>query len=390
MWRWHPRLARLGLVLCACFGAQACAAATESTPPDVAAKAWLLVDYHTATKLASHKADVPFPPAGLTKLMTAYVLFQRLRAGELKLRDTVNVSPRAWRMKGARLFLQPNDLAAVGDLVKALIVHSANDATVALVEHVAGREEAFVAEMNKQAQAMGMLHTHFVNATGVDQSGQYSTALDLSILAGALIRDFPEFYKWFSLKEFSYRRIKHYNRNALLWRDEAVDGVKTAWMRSDGYRVIASAHHGEMRLIATVIGAEDDAGRTRAAQRLLDYGFRNFETRRLYSAKVPAARVRVWMGKENVLPLGVPEDLYLTLPRGSHAKVRARLSVEEMQFAPIEYGRRVGTLSLDIDERPYAQYPLVALKEIRAGNVLQRAVDRIELWLQCLQDTKPC
>lgn len=353
------------------------------SPPAIAAKAWLLIDHDSGEVLAQHNADQPLPPASLTKLMTAYLLFEKIKSGKLSLTETVEIGATAWNAKGARLLLRPEAKVAVEDLIKGMLVHSANDATLALVERVSHGEAPFVAEMNAKARDLGLHHTVFANATGLDRDGQVSTARDLSRLAGMLIRDFPEYYPWFGLKEFTYNEIKQYNRNALLWRDASVDGIKSGQTRAAGYCLIVSANRDRMRLIATVMGAKDETERVTAAQKLIDYGFRYFETRLLYAADAAATHVRVWMGDANTLPLGVGRDLYLTLPRGWHQKLHARLTVtKDVRFAPISLGQKFGTLTLELDQMRLREYPLVALKEIGEGNLLQSGIDRIRLWLQ--------
>jgi D-alanyl-D-alanine carboxypeptidase (penicillin-binding protein 5/6) len=354
----------------------------DAPAPELAARAWLLTDHDSGQVLAEHNADKLLPPASLTKLMTAYVLFRKLKAGELGLNEPVTISPTAAGAKGTQIFVRSGSRVGVEDLLKGMIVHSGNDAALALVEHVAGNEGDFVAQMNAAARTLGMEHTAFANATGLHQEGHVSTARDLARLASALIRDFPDYYKWFALKEFTFNQIRQYNRNALLWRDDSYDGVKTGQTRAAGHCLIASARRGTMRLIATVLGAADENGRVLGGQRLIDYGFRHFETRLLYAADAPATRVRVWFGHSSVLPLGLMQNLYLTLPHGAHERLRARLAVKEMPFAPVRRGQAVGTLVLDLDQKPFAEYPLVALQEIHAGSVLQQALDKIQLWLQ--------
>jgi len=352
------------------------------TPPTPNAQAWLLMDHDSGQVLAEHNADKPLAPASLTKLMVSYLVFEQLRANKLKPEEPVRVSARAGATNGARLFLRPETAIALETLLKGMIVRSANDATIALAEHLGGNETAFVATMNDKARQLGLSRTRFVNVTGLDREGHVSTARDLTRLASQLVRDFPDYYRWFALREFTWQDIRQYNRNALLWRDNTVDGVKTGQTKTAGWCLIASAQRNHMRLIATVLGAKDNNGRFDAGQRLLEYGFRHYETRLLYAADVSAIRVRVWLGDDSELPLGVSRNLYLTLPRGDHEKLRARLTVPDMQTAPIRRGQPVGKLVLELDQKPYAEYPLVALKEIREGNVLQRGWDKLRLWLQ--------
>ena len=340
------------------------------------------MDHDSGQALAEHNADKALAPASLTKLMTAYVLFGKLKAGNLKLDDRIDISQQAWNAKGARLFLRPGSSVRAEDLLKGFIVLSANDAAIALAERVAGSEKNFVAEMNVAARGLGLSHTVFMNATGHDEKGQGSTARDLARLAAVLIREFPEYYRWFSQKEFSDGRITQYNHNALLWRDLTVDGVKTGQSRSAGFCLIASARRDGMRLIAVVLGAPDENARVEAGQRLLDHGFRRFETRLLYAADIPAVRTRVWMGDQSTIPLGTGRNLYLTLPRGWHEKLHARVTVRESLNAPVQLGQAVGTIALDLDRQPLAEYPLVALKQVGEGNLFQRTIDKIQLWLQ--------
>jgi len=358
------------------------AAADLPPPPAVGAAAWLLMDHDSGRVLAEHNADKPLAPASLTKLMVAYLVFEQLRAGKLKSEETVRVSARAAATNGARLFLRPQTTVTLETLLKGMIVRSANDATIALAEHLGGDESAFTASMNDKARQLGLTHTRFANVTGLDREGHVSTARDLTRLASQLVRNFPDYYRWFALREFTWQDIRQHNRNALLWRDGDVDGIKTGRTKAAGWCLIASAQRGHMRLISTVLGAKHDDGRFDAGHKLLKHGFRHYETRLLYAADVPATRVRVWLGDDSELPLGVGHNLYLTLPRGDHEKLRARLTVPDMQTAPIRRGQTVGKLTLELGRQPYAEYPLVALKEIREGNMLQRGWDKLRLWLQ--------
>jgi D-alanyl-D-alanine carboxypeptidase (penicillin-binding protein 5/6) len=351
-------------------------------PPPLPLSAFLLLDYDSGMVLAAHDADKTIAPASLTKLMTAYVLFEQLKAGRWALTDSVPISARASGMKGARIFLRVGTRERAEDLLQGMLVRSANDATVALVEHVAGDEAAFVAQMNDRARALGLTATVFVNATGLDQAGHRSTAADLTRLARALMRDFPEHYPRFATREFALHDLKQYNRNALLWRDPTVDGVKTGQTKDAGYCLIASAKRGAMRLIATVLGAPDDPGRVTSSQQLLDYGFRHFESRLWLPAQTPTAQARVWLGAASQLPLGLTQPLYLALPRGAHARLKPRVDVEDVLTAPIRTGQAVGRLLVDLDERTVAEMPLVALQAVDTGSLLQQALDRIQLWWQ--------
>ncbi|GAB4509512.1 MAG: D-alanyl-D-alanine carboxypeptidase family protein [Sulfuricaulis sp.] len=374
---------KFSILLFACLiFSHAVAAPPEIPPPDIDAPAWVLMDHDSGQVLAGRNSDKPLAPASLTKLMTAYVLFGKLKAGKWQLDDKIAISQQAVKSSGARLFLRAGTTVSAEELLQGMIVVSANDAAIALVEHAAKNETNFVMEMNVTARALGLRQTVFANATGHDEKGQVSTAHDLARLTSSLIRDFPEYYEWFARKEFTYHEITQYNHNALLWRDSSVDGVKTGQTRSAGYCLSVSARHDDMRLIATVLGARGENARVSAGQKLLEHGFHHFETRLLYAADVPALRVRLWMGDQSMLPLGVRRNLYLTLPRGWHEKLRARLVVKETPAAPVQQGQVMGTLALELDRQPYAEYPLVALREIGTGNIFQRTIDRVQLWLQ--------
>jgi serine-type D-Ala-D-Ala carboxypeptidase (penicillin-binding protein 5/6) len=376
------RLIRFVLLFVLTLSSGVCAADAPPRAPEVAARAWLLMDHDSGQVLASRNAETLVPPASLTKLAVAYVLFQRLRDGSLKLNDRVTISARAAETKGASMFLRPNESLSVEELIKGMIVVSANDATVALAEHVSGNEAAFIAQMNATVRTLGLLHTTFVSTNGLPTAGHYSSAHDLARLTSALLSDFPERYGWFAVKDFTHNGIRQFNRNALLWRDPSADGIKTGHTRDAGYCLIGSARRGAMRLITVVLGAADENARVVAAQQLFDYGFRHFETRLLYNARTAVAEVRVWMGDTSALPLGPQRNLYLTLPRGWHERARVRLSVKHDQTAPIQANQAVGSLAVDLDRDPIAEYPLVALTEVARGNVFQRSIDHVRRLLR--------
>lgn len=357
------------------------AGSRERPPPKIDAKSWMVADFHSGHVLAEYRADERINPASLTKLMTAYVVFKDVRAGKLKLGDSIKISNTAWRMPGSRMFVRAGSTVSAEDLIKGLLIPSGNDAAVALAEHLAGSEAAFVARMNAEARTLNLVNTRFTNSTGLPTADHYSSARDLTRLAGFLIRDFPEYYRWNAAKEYNYGGITQYNRNALLWRDGGVDGIKTGHTRSAGYCIVASATRDKMRLISTVLGATSEQARTEAGQALLDFGFDHFETRLLYQADVPTIQVRVWMGETDTLPVGIGRDLYLTLPRGAHAKLEANVTVKDA-LAPILIGQPLGTLSLSLDKKTIADYPLVALRAVDSGNLLQRGIDSVWLWFK--------
>jgi D-alanyl-D-alanine carboxypeptidase (penicillin-binding protein 5/6) len=357
--------------------------ADDNAPPSIDAKAWLLTDYHSGRVLAEHKADERREPASLTKLMTAYVLLGDLQAKRYTLDDQAMVSAKAWGMAGARTYLPLNQRVRVEDLFQGMIVQSGNDATLALVEHVAGNEEAFVARMNATAAALGMTNTHYANATGLIQANHYSSARDLNRLAVAFLRTYPEYYqRWYALKEFRYGRLTQRNRNSLLWSVPGADGIKTGHTRSAGFCLIGSAVRDNMRLMATLLGAPDDKARAEGGKQLLDYGFRAYETRLLYHARMPAVTVRVWLGGSDTLPAGIGQDLYLTLPRGSFGSVQAHIDIPQPPTAPIAQDAVIGTLHLMQADQHLGDYPLLALRDVAAGNLVQRILDRVRMWLQ--------
>ena len=267
------------------------------------------------------------------------------------------------------------------DLIKSMLVRSANNATVALAEYIAGSEALFVEQMNTRARAWGLKGTSFVTSTGLDRPGHLSTARDLSRIAAALIRDFPEYYRWFSLRDFIFNDRSIHNSNHLLGRDETVDGMKTGYTRHAGWCLVSSATRDDTRLIAAVLGAPSDRARVNASERLLDYGFRNFETHLLYAANSPATEVPVQQGETNLVPVGVTENLYLTLPRGTYPRLQKQMDVNDSVYAPLRSGQRLGVLTLRLDDKIYGEYPLVALKDVHAGGAVERAVDDLQLWL---------
>jgi D-alanyl-D-alanine carboxypeptidase (penicillin-binding protein 5/6) len=358
--------------------------ATEAPPsaPTVPAKAWLLVDHDSGQVLAARNAEQRLSPASLTKLAVAYVLFQQLRNGSLKLTDRTVVSARAADAKGASMFLRPGETIGVEELLKGMLIVSANDATVTLAEHVAESEAAFVARMNEAMRALGLGNTNFVTTNGLPAAGHVSSGRDLARLASALLREFPEFYSWFGQKELTHHGIRQFNRNALLWRDATADGFKTGQTREAGYCLVASAKRDGMRLLAVVLGAADENGRVVAAQQLLEFGFRHYETRLLYPARSEVTQLRIWMGDQAALGLGLNRDLFLTLPRGWHERARVRVTVKQDQTAPIAAGSVVGALAVDLDNEQFAEYPLVALRDVARGNVFQRAADHIRQWIE--------
>lgn len=350
--------------------------------PTVAAKSWLLLDYSTGQALASYNPDERVEPASLTKLMTAYVVLGALKEGKIKPAQPVPVSERAWKTQGSRMFIEPKRPVTVDELLRGMIVQSGNDACIALAEAVAGTEEAFVQMMNREAQRLGLKGTHFANATGLSDPQHYSTARELGALAAALIRDFPEHYPLYSLREYTYNRISQANRNRLLWLDPAVDGVKTGHTENAGYCLIASAKRGPRRLLSVVMGTSSDAMRTQEPQKLLNFGFQFFDAVKLYAKDQSVSQLKVWKGSQNTVKAGFLEDFTLSLPKGMAEKVKASLVSQQPLLAPVRKGQRIGTLMLTLDDKPYGEYPVVALEAIPVAGMLGRAWDTMRLWFE--------
>ena len=347
--------------------------------PEIPAKAYLLIDQHSGYILASKNRDERIEPASLTKLMTAYVVFYEIQSGSISLEDQVKISEKAWRMKGSRMFIEVNKHVSVEELLKGMIIQSGNDASVALAEHVGGSEEAFVTLMNKHAQSMGLQNTHFMNSTGWPNPDHYTSAHDLARIAMALIRDFPDYYPWYKIKEYTYNNIKQYNRNRLLWLDDRVDGLKTGHTESAGYCLIASAKQGDMRLISIVLGTPSENARASASRALLNYGFRFYETFVLHKAGEPLTSMRIWKGEVESLPLGLKDTLYITAPRGSRKQIKANMNIDSMIIAPAKKDQAFGAVNVMLGEQQLAQRPLVALEDVAEGGLWRKLVDNIVL-----------
>ena len=361
------------------FFTSAQAATLIPATPKIKAKGYLLIDFNSGRVLAEKKSDQRMEPASLTKMLSAYVVDHELAKGNISLDDEVRISEKAWRMQGSRMFIEVGKKISVEDLLKGVIIQSGNDATVALAEHVAGSEDAFVSLMNQHASELGMLDSHFVNSTGLPHKEHYTTPRDLAKLAIALIRDYPKHYDWYSQKEFVYNDIKQYNRNRLLWRNKYVDGIKTGHTESAGYCLVASAERDGMRLISVLLGTRSDETRSSESQKLLTYGFRFFETHRLYKANEPLTTARVWKGAQEELSLGLNEDLYLTIPKGQYKKLDANMNLGARIIAPIKQGQVFGTVNIALGDEQYAERELVALSAIKSGGLFGNLVDEIKL-----------
>jgi serine-type D-Ala-D-Ala carboxypeptidase (penicillin-binding protein 5/6) len=366
----------LSLILAFAFSAHALAA---EPPPQIQARAWLLIDTQSGAVLAERDPDRKIEPASLTKLMTAYLTFQAIQSGKLKRDQSLRVSERAWKTEGSRMFLDPRKPALVEDLVKGMIIQSGNDACVTLAEAIAGSEAGFVETMNQTAKRLGMRNTTFMNATGLPHPEHRASVRDLATLTLALIRDFPADYKYYAMKDFTYDGITQPNRNRLLWLDPNVDGVKTGHTDSAGYCLIASARRDQRRLLSVVVGATSDAARAMESQKLLNYGLQYFETVRLYQANQPVSVFRIYKGKGSQLGVGFINDFHVTVPRGSTARVSAEVIARQPFVAPLTRGQVAATLRLKLDDKVLAEYPMVALQTVPVASLIGRLWDSLML-----------
>lgn len=351
--------------------------------PALAAKAYVLRDFNSGNVIAQQSAQERVEPASLTKIMSAYLVFKALKNNFLKPDQTIPVSTKAWKAEGSRMFIEPNKPVTVDELLHGMIIQSGNDASIALAEGIAGTEEAFADLMNQEAARLGMKNTHFVNATGLPDPQHYTTAYDLSLLAAALIRDFPDQYKrLYSVKEYTYNKITQANRNRLLWVDPHVDGMKTGHTESAGYCLVTSAKRNDTRLISVVVGTPSETARATESQKLLNYGFQYYETTLVYKKGQPVKDLKVWKGHNDMLTSTVADDLYLTLPKGKYAQVKATVTSKQPLLAPINAGQPVGTLQLALDGKVIHQEKLVAAEKVEVAGLFGRLWDSIKLWFE--------
>ena len=375
--------AALAAVAAAVLAPAARAAAPIPQPPPVTARAYILGDYHSGRVLAADHAYDRMEPASLTKLMTSYVVFRALREGRLKLTDSVTISEHAWRSEGSRTFVQVGTQIPAEVLIKGMIVQSGNDATIALAERVGGTEDGFAQIMNEYAKQLGLTGSHFANSDGLPNPEHYSTARDMFVIAQALIRDFPEYYPWYSLQEYTWNNITQHNRNGLLTRDPTVDGLKTGHTDSAGYCLVTSANHNGMRLISVVLGSPSIKAREDASAALLGYGYTFYETARARGRGEPVVSPRVYFSASSTAPLGVARDIFVTVPRGDAAGLRASTHVNEPLRAPLVPGQPVGELTLTTANGDLvARAPLVPLKPVPVAGLWTRMSDHVALWFR--------
>jgi serine-type D-Ala-D-Ala carboxypeptidase (penicillin-binding protein 5/6) len=380
----------LVLLFCLHLAAVSASQAQSLPPPTIAAKSWLLLDTTSNQIIASENPDARVEPASLTKIMTAYLVFEALRDKKISMDQSVTVSVKAWKVDSdsSKMFIEPRTPVTINDLLYGLIVESGNDAAVALAEAVAGTEEAFADLMNREVERMGLKETHFANAHGLPSPQNYSSANDLARIAQRLIVDFPDYYKTFySTKSFTYNKITQPNRNRLLWLDPTVDGMKTGHTEAAGYCLVSSAKRpngsGDRRLISVVLGATSDQIRAQESLKLLNWGFMNFDTVKLYEKnQAISGPVEIWKGSKSTIKIGFTQDLWVTLPKGSAARIKPQLERKDPLVAPIAANTQVGTMKMMVDGKSVADFPVMALETVDQASIIGRAWDSIRLWLK--------
>lgn len=353
-------------------------------PPQLASTGYLLIDANTGKVLVEQNVDEKLPPASLTKMMTSYIVSSEIERGNIREDELVNISVKAWKMGGSKMFIREGTQVSVKDLLRGVIIQSGNDASVALAEHVAGSEEAFVDVMNQQAALLGMTDTHFKNATGWPVEGHLTTARDLATLGRALVNDFPEHYKLYSEKYFNFNGINQPNRNKLLFRDKHVDGIKTGHTEEAGYCLVSSAEKNGMRLIAVVMGTRSEESRAAESQKLLTYGFRYYQTHKVYAAGDVLNTTRVWAGQSEQVELGLRDDIFLTIPRGAQDDLKAEMHIDEVIKAPLKVGQELGSLTIRLNDEQLIDVPLVAKQAVEEAGFLARLWDALRLFIMQL------
>lgn len=350
------------------------------SPPQIAGSSYVLMDPKSGRIIMEENSHERLPPASLTKMMTAYIVERELDEGRIAMSDMVPISVNAWKTEGSRTFVREGTQVSVEDLLRGVIIQSGNDASVALAEFVAGSEDAFVDIMNQQAQLLGMKDTNFENATGLPSPDHFSTAYDLAMLAQAIINDYPENYPLYAEKHFTYNNIRQPNRNSLLWRDDSVDGLKTGHTEEAGYCLVASAKRNDTRLIAVVMGTSSSEARAQEIQKMLNYGFRYYESERLFQSGQELIEARVWGGQTDQLSVGMTEDVYVTIPRGSRNDLESTVDLDSVIKAPIKVGDELGRVKVSYNGEVLVDQPVLALTEVPEGGFFKRIWDAIKLF----------
>jgi len=350
--------------------------------PSVNASGYLLLDVQSGQTLSESNADSRLEPASLTKIMTAHVVFSELKAGRISLQDMVLISEKAWKMQGSKMFIEVNKEIEVEKLLKGLIIQSGNDAAVALAEHVAGSEEAFAELMNKHAAQLGMNGTNFVNASGMPDENHYTTPRDMALVTESTILEYPEYYKWYAEKEYTFNKITQPNRNRLLWQDESVDGVKTGHTAAAGFCLISSAKRDGNRLIAVIMGTKSDSSRVVESRKLLNWGFRFFETTTLFKRGTELKSVKIWKGEADNLSVGVGDDVIIRYPRDMKDQLSAKLSISTPLEAPVSKGQQIGSINIMLQDDKLKNVPLIALEDVKEAGILGWLIDTTLLWFE--------
>jgi len=377
------------LLSIALFQAAVAAPRIIPAPPQLATEGHILLDAATGTVIIEENAEMRLPPASLTKIMTSYIIASEIQQGRISLDDLVPISVKAWKMEGSRMFVREGTEVKVSDLVRGIVIQSGNDASVAMAEFIAGDEQAFADIMNQVAQKLGMTRTQFKNATGLPDEGHYTTAKDLSLLARALIRDFPEHYKVYKEKYFSYNDIRQANRNSLLWRDDAVDGMKTGHTEAAGFCLVASAEKKDMRLVSVVMGATSERSRSTESQKLINYGFRYFESVKLYDGLESLRRVKVWRGLHESLDVGIEAPARLTIPNGARGALAAEVTLDPVIKAPVRRGQILGLLRISLEGETMLERPVVALNGVDEAGLVSTLIDEVSLFFLSLFSGDP-
>lgn len=378
--RW-PLASLTSLLFVGLFTAQAFGQTIIPRPPEINATSYILLDAQTGHIIVEENADEALPPASLTKIMTSYIVVEEIMSGNLGLNDMVHISEKAWRMEGSKMFVEVDSEVRVEDLLRGIIIQSGNDASVAIAEHIAGSEEAFADMMNQYAEVLGLDNSYFMNASGLDTELYYNTmsARDLATLARATIQNHPEFYAINAEREFTYNGIRQSNRNSLLFRDRNVDGLKTGWTDAAGYCLVASAVRDDMRLISVVMGTESEEARAIETQKLLTYGFRYYETHKLYDQNQVLTNVPVWSGEQSAVDLGISEEVYVTIPRGQSESMNATVDIEETIHAPLSNGQIMGVVNVTLDNDLIYRGDVIAMQEVPQGGIFKRFMDWLTL-----------
>ena len=373
-------LCRFLLLTCMAFCGISQAATPIPKAPSIGATAYLLEDFHSKKVIAEKSSSQRIEPASITKLMSAYVIFSEIRNQTLSLEEKIRISEKAWRTPGSRMFVEVGTKVSVADLLKGIIIQSGNDATVALAERIAGSEASFASLMNHHAKQIGLENSNFINSTGLPDKDHYTTARDIARIAHALIEEFPEYYEWYSERQFTYNEITQYNRNKLLWRDESVDGLKTGHTDSAGYCLVTSADREGMRLISVVLGTKSEETRADASQTLLNYGFRFFKTHKLYDGGTSLTSARIWKGETDAANLGLETALHVTIPRGEYNNLDASMKLRDQIIAPVQGGRVLGSVMIRLNGNLVSERDLISLQKVEEGAFWRRIVDEALLY----------